>query len=144
MATEHREQVRIVRDEDIERKERVVERRPSMQRVILSRVSKLIWLIVGIITILITFRFILFLLAANPANSFASFIYAVTNPLVAPFMSLVAAPEFGAGSVIDVASLFAIVVYSVIAWAVVRFLYILFADTSGTRRVKTLRRERYD
>src|SRR5688572_24487494 len=65
-------------------------------------------------TILIAFlslRFLLSLFGANEANAFASFIYSVTQPLVAPFIGL-----FGAGPRIGDARLeyeaiIAIVVY---------------------------------
>ena len=144
MSTEHREQVRVVKDDDFARKQKIVEHRPSTQSVVLSRVSQLIWLVIAIVMILIAFRFAFFLLAVNPANSFASAIYAVTDVLVAPFMTLLNTPSFENGSAVDLASVFAMIVYPLVGWAIVQFLRILFADTRGVRRVKTVQRENYD
>ena len=142
MASERKEEVRIVRDEDYESRQRVVERRPSTQHVLLSRVSQFIWLILGVIVIFLGFRFVLMLLAANPANTFASIIYGVSDVLVAPFATLLGTPTFEGGSIFDAASIVAMVVYVLAGWLVVQLLYILFGDTGGVRRVKTVKRER--
>jgi uncharacterized protein YggT (Ycf19 family) len=144
MATEHREEERIVRDEGFERRQRVVEHTPSTRRVVVSRISQFVWLIVAVIVALLAFRFALMLLAANPANVFASFIYNVTNVLVAPFATLLNTPVFEGGSVVDVASIVAMVVYMLVAWVFLQLFRILFDDTSGFRRVKTVRREKFD
>jgi Fe2+ transport system protein B len=144
MATEHKEEVRVIRDEGFERRQRVVEHTPSTRRELVSRISQLVWLIVAAIVILLAFRFVLMLLAANPANAFASIIYNVTNVLVAPFMTLLPTPAFEGGSIVDVASLVAMVVYPLVAWLFLTLFRILFDDTSGFRRVKTVRRERLD
>lgn len=144
MATEHKEEVRVIRDEGFERRQRVVEHTPSTRRELVSRISQLVWLIVAAIVILLAFRFVLMLLAANPANAFASIIYNVTNVLVAPFTTLLPTPAFEGGSIVDVASLVAMVVYPLVAWLFLTLFRILFDDTSGFRRVKTVRRERLD
>jgi uncharacterized protein YggT (Ycf19 family) len=140
MATEHKEEVRVIQDEGFERRQRVVEHTPSTRRTIVSRVSQFVWLIVAIIVVLLAFRFALMLLAANPANTFASIIYNVTNVLVAPFATLLNTP----GSVVDVASIVAMVVYILAAWVLLQLFRILFDDTSGFRRVKTVQRDRMD
>lgn len=144
MATEHKEEVRVIRDEGFERRQRVVEHTPSTRRTIVSRVSQFVWLIVAVIVVLLAFRFALMLLAANPANTFASIIYNVTNVLVAPFATLLNAPAFEGGSVVDVASIVAMVVYILVAWVLLQLFRILFDDTSGFRRVKTVKRENFD
>lgn len=140
MTTEHREEVDIVQDEGYERRQRVVEQRPSTQRVIVSRVSQFIWLVVAIIVGLIAFRFVLLLLGANPASGFADFIYSVTNVLIAPFAGLLSTPSLTDGSVIDVVSIVAMIVYLLIGWLIVRLVHILFADSRGVRRETTIRR----
>lgn len=47
---------------------------------------------------------------------------------------------FDGSSVIDVPSLFAVVVYPLAGWGIVKLLQILFADNGGIRRIKTIRR----
>ena len=144
MATEHKEEVRVIRDEGFERRQRIVEHTPSTRREIVSRISQFVWLIVAVIVVLLAFRFALMLLAANPSNAFASIIYGITNVLVAPFTTLLQTPVFQGGSVVDVASIVAMVVYILVAWVFLQLFRILFDDTSGFRRVKTVRRENLD
>ena len=79
MGIEHNEHVRILRDEGIERRQQIVEDRPSTRHVLVSRVGQLIWLLAALIVIMAAFRFVLMLLAANPANGFTHLIYAVSG-----------------------------------------------------------------
>jgi hypothetical protein len=144
MASEHKEEVRIIRDEGYERQQRVVEHVPSTRRVVVSRVSQFVWLLLAIVIILLAFRFVLMLLAANPGNAFASVIYGLSNVLVAPFATLLNTPVFEGGSVVDVAAIAAMVVYLFLGWVIVQLLHILFADAGGVRRVKTVRRDVMD
>jgi uncharacterized protein YggT (Ycf19 family) len=142
MSTEHKEHVRVVQDEGFEQRQRIVERTPSTRRVIVTRLSQLIWLITAVIVILLGFRFVFMLLGANPTNTFASIIYNITNVLVSPFAGLLNMPTLGDGSVIDVVALIAMIVYLFGAWVIVELLKIVLGDSGGFRRVKTIRRER--
>lgn len=92
----------------------------------LGRISRAIYWVFGVIESLIAIRAVLRLLGANAANSFASLIYGVTNPLVAPFRGIFTDPVLGT-SVLELSSLVAIVVYALLAYALVRLLY-LFSD----------------
>ncbi len=85
------------------------------------RAANLVYIIFGVIETLILLRFILKLLAANPAAGFSSFIYNITAPLVAPFQGVFPTPTSN-GSVVEVAALLAIVVYALIAWVIVRLI----------------------
>jgi beta-lactamase regulating signal transducer with metallopeptidase domain len=144
MSTEHREQIQVIQDDDYTREQKIVEHRPSTRRVVVSRVSQFIWLIVALIVLLIAFRFAFYLLAVNPANGFANAIYALSNVFVAPFNGLLNPPTFENGSVVDVASIWAMIVYPLVGWAVVQLLHVLFADTRSIRHVKTVQREKLD
>lgn len=138
---ERKERVQVVQDGDYARRQRVVEYVPEARQVIVSRVSKLLWLITAVITGIITFRFVLKLLAANPQNGFVDLIYSITDVLVAPFATIINTPAFDGGSIFDVASIFAIVVYVLLAWVLVSLFRILFAGTKGTRRTTTIERQ---
>lgn len=142
MATEQRDEVKVIEGADYAVKQRVVETAPSTRRVVLARVSQLIWLVVAVLIGLLAFRLVLALIGANPASGFVAFIYTLTNPLVWPFQGIVGTPNFGGGSVLDIASLFAMVVYPLAAWVLVTLLRIIFKDSSGMRRVKTVERTR--
>lgn len=140
MATEREERVRVERAGDFERKQRVVEYAPSMQVVLVSRISQLLWLMAGIVDGLLVFRFILKLVAADPGSGFANFVYSLTNVLVAPFGGIISLPPAQNGSIIDFAALFAILVYTVVAVVVIQLLRILFASAGGTKQVTTIER----
>lgn len=92
----------------------------------LRRITMLIELGTLIINSLIGLRFLLKLMAANPNNAFAELVYFLTAPFLAVFVGLTRTPSFE-GIVIEFYDLIAIMVYFVLAWAIVRLLWILFA-----------------
>jgi uncharacterized protein YggT (Ycf19 family) len=105
------------------------------------RIGQLVYLIFGVVIALIAIRFVLLVLGANPNAGFTDVVYDVTGPLVAPFEGIFGAPNVETG-VFDPASLVAIVVYSLIAWVVVKLIDISLGETrtgvrSSTRSVDT-------
>jgi hypothetical protein len=97
-----------------------VERRPDP---IAARTSQVVYFVFGIVEGLITIRLILKLLAANPNAGFSNLIYTVTNPLVAFFQDVFPEPQSN-GSVLELSSLLALVVYALLAWGTVRLIWI--------------------
>lgn len=97
-----------------------------------ARIGQVIYVILGIIIALIVIRVILKALAANPGAGFTSFVYGITNPLVAPFQGIFATPTASTGSVFEFSSVVAIVVYALVAWAIVSLIGI-----AGRRRTTT-------
>lgn len=84
-----------------------------------EKASQIIWYIVGFIMALLLIRFVLALLGANLENDFAEFIYAITEPLVAPFRGLLQIGQFQAGVVrVEIETLLAGLVYGLIGWAI--------------------------
>lgn len=83
-----------------------------------------VWYILGLIEVLLAFRFILKLFGANPASGFVEFVYSVTGVLTSPFDRIfsVGRPETGdvVGSVFEPSILVAAVVYALVAWGVVK------------------------
>ena len=94
--------------------------------VTLRRISGLINLGAVVVSGLIALRFLLKLMAANPANPFAALIYFLSAPFVAIFVGLTPTPSFS-GIEIEFFDLIAILVYFLLAWATIRLLWILFA-----------------
>ena len=83
------------------------------------RAMELIYLVFGIIDGLLLIRLVLKLLGANPHAGFASFTYGVTDFFLAPFRGLL--PTYVSGqSVFELSLVFAILIYSLIALALVR------------------------
>lgn len=83
------------------------------------RAYQIIWYILGLIEVLLAFRFILKALGANPTSGFTSFIYALSNPFALPFRGIfptaVAQP-----SVIEWSTILAGIVYLIVAYGIVQ------------------------
>jgi uncharacterized membrane protein len=100
------------------------------------RVSQIIYWVFGLIIGLIAIRFILKALGANPDAGFAEFIYGVTSVLVAPFVGLFGNPQ-AQGSVLEVQSLVAIVVYALVAWLLVKLAWIVVGEPRSAVTTRT-------
>lgn len=105
--------------------ERVVVDYAAERQATLNRVSQVISFIFGAMIILIGIRVLLRLIAANPENAFAQFIYGITAPMIAPFATLTGTPSFDA-AVLEVPSLIAMLVYALVAWGLIKLVWLLF------------------
>lgn len=81
--------------------------------------------------ILLAFRFLLKLIAANPDSGFAVLIYGLTGLFAAPFIGLILSPNLG-GSQVEVTTLIAMLVYALIFWGVM-YVIRMVVDPPGTR-----------
>ncbi|MCL4309534.1 MAG: YggT family protein [Thermoleophilia bacterium] len=116
----------------------VEEDKVGQRRNEIIRVNGIIWLIFAVIEVFIGLRVILKLIAANPDNAFANFIYSVSHVFLSPFFGLVGEPTSG-GSVFEITSVIAMIVYLLIAWGITRLVYLLMMPT-GVRHVRTVHR----
>lgn len=82
------------------------------------RAYQLIWYVLGVMEVLLAFRFILRMVGANALSSFVMFIYNVTNPLVIPFQGIVRDYVYITG-VIEWATVIAAFVYAILAWGII-------------------------
>ena len=73
----------------------------------------------------LTFRVLFKLIAANPGNPFAHFLYQVTQPFAAPFMSLVGTPAYY-GSAFEISTLIGMAVYGALYWIFIRLVWVIF------------------
>ena len=105
------------------------------QRVATFKATQLIWLLLGLLEAAIALRVIFKLLGVNEANSFATLLYSITGFFLAPFASLAKAPAAG-GSVLEVSSIIAMIVYLLVFWALERIVYVLFYRPRGPVSVK--------
>jgi hypothetical protein len=99
---------------------------PAQQRYRLVRISQIVYLVAGMIEALIGIRFVLKLIAANPQAGFARFIYGITTLFLIPFIDLTSNPSI-AGAVLEISSLIAMLIYALLAWAIVRIVWTLFS-----------------
>jgi len=98
------------------------------------KVQNVIYLLFGILEGLLGIRFVLGVFGANPAAGFAQFVYGVTGPFIAPFAGLFGQPRFE-GSVFEFNSLVAIAIYALIAWVLVKIVWLMMGD--ARRGVRT-------
>lgn len=85
----------------------------------LYRGTQVVWYILGLVEILLAFRLVLKMLAANPGAGFSSFIYGVTYVFTAPFLSVFRITQV-AGSVFEWTTLLAMFVYWVLAIGIIK------------------------
>lgn len=88
------------------------------------RINQIIWYILGFVEVLLAFRIVLKALGADPSSGFASFIYSITGPFALPFRGILRESIDG-GSLLEWSSVFAVVVYLVIAGGLVYLLDIV-------------------
>lgn len=85
--------------------------------------QRVIWFVVGLINIIVAIRFVLLLLGANREAGFTDLIYSLSAPFVSPFVGIFGEPTYGR-VVFEVSSLLAIIIYTLIAWGIVKLLTI--------------------
>lgn len=96
-----------------------------------TRAKQVIYFLFGLITVLLIIRFVLLLLGASEASGFVQLMYTLTQPLVAPFFGIFGEPSFG-NSVIEWASLVAIIIYTLVAYGIARLVTLIYAPTRPT------------
>jgi hypothetical protein len=100
------------------------------QRVFSFKITQLIWLALGILEALIALRIGLKLIGANPDSPIVSLIYGFTYLFLFPFEGMTATPAAG-GMVLELSSLFAMLIYALIAWAAERIIWLLLYRPRG-------------
>ena len=75
-------------------------------------------------------------MGANPTAGFAQLVYGVTAPLLAPFVGLFGSPQAG-GSVLEIHSIAALVVYALIAWLLARVAWLVFGESRSAVAAST-------
>jgi hypothetical protein len=96
-----------------------------------TRAKQAIYFIFSVINILLAMRFALLLLAANEVSGFVSFIYSLSHAFVLPFRGIFAEPVLGT-SVFEWAALVGILVYSLLAYGLVRIIELVYAPVRPT------------
>lgn len=92
------------------------------------RFNQVIWYILGFVEVLLAFRVSLKALGAAPFIGFTSLIYAITEPLAAPFRGILGVSTTGT-SLIEWSTVVAAIVYLCIAWGLVYLLDLIYPIT---------------
>ena len=110
---------------------RTTEREPERERRIFTfKATQLIWLFLGVLEALLALRILLKLMAANPGNAFAAFLYSVTDIFLLPFVGLTGTPAVGE-MVLELTSIIAMLVYALVGWGVERLVWVIFYRPRG-------------
>jgi len=87
---------------------------------------RVVYYILGVIEVLLVFRFLFKLLGANPNSGFVSFIYSVTQVFLTPFNAIFRTTTTpGYGTIVELNTITAMIVYALIAWGIVKLFYII-------------------
>jgi hypothetical protein len=101
------------------------------QRIFTFKATQLIWLLFGILEALIALRIGLKLIGANPDSPIVALIYGFTYLFLFPFAGLIGSPTAGS-MVLELSSMFAMLIYGLIAWAIERIVWLIFYRPSGS------------
>lgn len=101
----------------------------------LYRGTQIVWYVLGVLEILLAFRFVLKLLGANPAAGFSNFIYSLSYPFILPFSSVFGNARVS-GSVFEWTTLLAMAVYWMVAFGIIKLLTMSKAVTTPEAAVK--------
>jgi len=104
----------------------------------LYRGTQVVWYILGVMEVLLAFRFLLKLFGANPSAGFTSFIYGFSSPFADPFLNVFRISRVE-GSVFEWTSLLAMLVYWIIAWAIVK-IFLMSREVSTPEAAAKLQR----
>ncbi|MDJ0686972.1 MAG: YggT family protein [Xenococcaceae cyanobacterium MO_188.B32] len=96
----------------------------------LRRLTEVIYYLTGALIVLLLIRVVLSLFGANPENKFASFIYGLSATFIAPFLDLFPTPALG-NFQLEINTLVALGVYGLLAWLVVRLIWLGFSRPYG-------------
>lgn len=88
--------------------------------------------IVGLIEVLLVFRFLLKFLSANPQSTIVSWVYDTTQPLLQPFLFAFPTPSIQGGFTLEFTTLFAMFAYAFVGYVIQEVLDII--DSHGHRR----------
>ena len=105
----------------------------------LYRGVQIVWYLLGLLEALLAFRFFLKLLGANPGAGFVSFIYTLTKSFVSPFSSAFNRTQI-AGATFEWTTLLAMLVYWLVAWAIIR-LFLISKTVSTPEAAEKLKKE---
>ena len=94
----------------------------------LYRGTQIVWYLLGLLEVLLTFRFLLKLFGANPSAGFSDLVYSLSYPFAAPFLNVFRISRVE-GSVFEWTTLLAIIVYWIVARGIIR-LFLMGKDVS--------------
>jgi YGGT family len=97
-------------------------------RFAVGKLSDFIQWFVFVLEVMLFIRFVLKLIGADPNNAFAGFLFALTDIILFPFLTIVPNPSVHPNEAIELTTLIGMGIYYLIYWAIKRFLRILITE----------------
>jgi len=130
VSVDRREETVVTQQPGYAATEQVTTDAAAERRMGLFQLSSIFYTILGVLEILLGTRFVLHLIAANPASGFTQFIYGLSGLFVAPFTGLVGTPAAG-GTTLEVTTLIAMIVYALLFWIILRIIPLMVGRPSA-------------
>jgi hypothetical protein len=93
------------------------------------RTYQIIWYVLALFEILLTFRVVLKMLGANISSPFVNLIYAISDPLALPFSGIFRVTYITTGAYFEWSTLVGMVVYLLIAYGLVHLMQLVKPTT---------------
>jgi hypothetical protein len=138
-SVDRREETLVTRHPGYAATEQVVRDVAAERRIGWFQLNRILWSMLVFLEILLSFRFMLRLIAANPDSGFAMLIYGITGVFVAPFNGLIATPT-SRGLTLELTTLIAMLVYAMVFWGVA-YLFRMVVDLPRTSSFTRTTRE---
>ena len=101
----------------------------------LYRGTQIVWYVLGVLEVLLAFRFALKLLGANPAAGFSNFVYSLSYPFTLPFSTVFGTANVSS-SIFEWTTILAMVVYWLVAFGLIKILTMSKSVTTPEAAVK--------
>ena len=101
------------------------------QRFVSFKATQIILWFFSILETMIALRIVLKLIGANPESFIVSLIYCITSPFLIPFAGVIRSPATD-GMVLEISSIFAIVIYALIAVAFEKLVWVIVSRPRST------------
>lgn len=99
-----------------------------------QRAEQIIYFSLGVLEVLLAFRFILKLTGASQSSSFVQFIYNASGIFILPFEGIfrrAVSQGIETSSIVEPATLVALVVYAILAWGIVSLARMIAGETQS-------------
>jgi hypothetical protein len=126
----------------VERQEQVFDDPYARRLNVLDRTARIIYFVMGVLEVLLALRFLFRIINAETTNGLVNFIYNFTAPFVAPFNGIFNDQSLQRGSLVEISTLLAMVLYAILTYGVIQLLYLLFTPGRSSRSVFSSSRRR--
>ena len=118
----------VEKNQNLNLNEKVHDINTADQNSNIARIVYIVYFLTAALILLLGVRVLLQILAVNPDNGFAGFIYALSSLFVAPFATLLQNPSNGA-FVLEITTGIAMIAYAILGWLVGKAVWLVMSRT---------------